>query len=406
MEGLRYGREIRWLFQTAMLVFLVTIGLGMSRGLGLIDFANRNQMLTHLHSGTIGWVTLGVMATVLWLYGDRGPRTESDRFVTWTSAILMVTVPVYLLAFWSGNLPFRAISGGLLLLGIAMYAGWLVTQAAHIGYRRLTTPQLGAVVGLVTLVLGSTLGVFLQVQFATETSVLPGEPVGAHAETQISGYLVLVAMSIAYWRLHGNDRTRRGTWMVWLFFVGGLIVAISLLANQVQGAGAYIPLVIAAFVILLTLVWRKVLAPGWFEAASGRHYAAAIPFTIVYLAIFIYLILGFAVLQIWADFSEVPPGLLPASVHPLMLGVVTNTLFGVLIDLDHDQRHLWPWADHVVFWGMNVAVGLFTVALLFQAEWAFAIITPVLGISLLTGIVTHTMRINARPSVAAAPASS
>lgn len=194
--------------------------------------------------------------------------------------------------------------------------------------------------------------------------------------------------------------------MVWLFFLGGLIVAVSLLANQVQGAGAYIPLVIAAFVLLLTLVWRRVLTPGWFIAASGRHYAAAIPFTIVYLAIFLSLIMGFAVLQIWADFSEVPPGLIPASIHPLMLGVVTNTLFGVLIDLDRDQRHIWPWADHVVFWGMNVAVAVFTLALLVQAEWAFAIITPVLGISILTGIVAHSLRINARSSVAAAPAPS
>jgi hypothetical protein len=28
MDSLRYGREVRWLFQTAMLVILVTIGLG------------------------------------------------------------------------------------------------------------------------------------------------------------------------------------------------------------------------------------------------------------------------------------------------------------------------------------------------------------------------------------------
>jgi hypothetical protein len=318
----------------------------------------------------------------------------------------MVAVPVYLLAFWTGNLPFRAISGGTLLLGIVMYTGWLVARAMAIGYRRLTTPQLGAVVGIVTLVLGSTLGVLLQVQFATATRILPGESTGAHAETQISGYLVLVAMSIAYWRLHGNDRTRRGTWMVWLFFVGGIVVAISLLANQVQGAGAYIPLVIAAIVLLLTLVWRPVVAPGWFEAGSGRHYAAAIPFVIVYLSIFLSLILGFAVLQIWADFSEVPAGLLPASIHPLMLGVVTNTLFGVLIDLDRREQQLWPWADHVVFWGMNGAVAAFTVALLFQAEWAFAMITPVLGLSILIGIVTHSVRLNARPSVVPLRASS
>ena len=51
-----------------------------------------------------------------------------------------------------------------------------------------------------------------------------------------------VAMSLVYWQLHGDDRTRRGTWMVWLLFGGGAIIAVALLANQVQGAAAYIPL--------------------------------------------------------------------------------------------------------------------------------------------------------------------
>jgi hypothetical protein len=33
--GLRYANEMRWLYQTAMLLFLGTIGLGMTRGIGL-----------------------------------------------------------------------------------------------------------------------------------------------------------------------------------------------------------------------------------------------------------------------------------------------------------------------------------------------------------------------------------
>ena len=56
MTEFRYGREVRWLYPTAMLVFLVTIGLGMARGLGVIDFKDPNQVLTHLHAGTIGWI--------------------------------------------------------------------------------------------------------------------------------------------------------------------------------------------------------------------------------------------------------------------------------------------------------------------------------------------------------------
>jgi hypothetical protein len=404
MVDLRYAREIRWLFQTALVVFLVTISLGMARGLGIIHFEDRNQFLTHLHSGAIGWVTLGILASVLWLYGGSAPRPEGARWITWTSLILVASVPLYVLAWWTGNLPFRAITGAAALVGIVMYVGWLVREAASVGYRRLTTPQLGAVIGLVMLVVGSTIGVLLQIGFATSTVLVPGESAGAHAEAQISGYLILVAMSLAYWRLKGDDRTRRGTWMVWLFLVGGAIVAVSLLANAVEGAIAYLPLDIAAFVVLLSIVWRRVLAPGWFSADSTRHFAIAIPFALVFLGVFVYIIVGFVALKLWPTFEAIPPNLFPASVHPLFVGAVTNILFGMLFELNRGRRDFWPWADHVVFWGVSLAVAAFTLAILMGAEQAYAFITPVLGLSILVGIVTHSVRLNTARAPEVAPA--
>ncbi len=150
----------------------------------------------------------------------------------------------------------------------------------------------------------------------------------------MSAYLVLVAMSVAYWRLRGNDRTKRGTWMVWLFHAGGAIIAVALLAGAIMASIAYIPLDIVAFVLFFTLAWRRVVAPGWLAADSARHHAIAIPFAIVYLAIFIHLIYGFAIARLSKDIFEVPPQLIPASEHPLFVGMVTHTLFGPLFDLN------------------------------------------------------------------------
>ena len=401
MRELTYGRQAAWLLQAAMLVFLVTIGLGMARGLGIIDFEDRNQVLTHLHSGTIGWITLGIMGTVLVLYSRPNRAPSADAFLTWSCWVLVITVPVYILAWWTGNLPFRAIGGAALLAGIVMYVVWLVREAARIGYRNLTTPQLGAVIGLVTLVVGSSLGVLIQVQYATETSVLPGDPIGAHAETQISAYLVLVAMSLVYWGLRGNDRTARGSWMVWLFFAAGAILAISFLAGADEGAVAFIPFDLAAIIILLTLVGGRVLAPGWGSANPDRHFAAAVPFGLVYLGIFIYVIVGFLAFGIWETFEDIPANLVPAAEHPLFLGVVTNILFGVLLRLNRARRDIWPWADHVVFWGLNLAVAVFTFALLFDVDGLLPFVTPVLGLSIFTGIVTHTMRMQMSDSESA-----
>jgi hypothetical protein len=393
VNALRYDREIRWLFQAAMLIFLVTIAIGMGRGLGLIDFDNRNNFLTHLHSGVIGWITLSIFAANLWLYGGTAPRQGDERWVSWTAMLLIVAVPLYVVAWWTGNLPFRAIAGAGVLLGILLFVVWLVGAAMRIGYSGLTTPRLGAVLGLLSLVVGSTIGVLLQIQFATGGGFMPGGSIGAHAETQITAYLVLVAMAIAYWRLHGDDRTARGTWMVWLFFAGGVIIAVALLADVLPLSILYIPLDIAAFVILLTIAWRRIVQPGWLTADSARHYAIAIPFAVVYLAVFVYLVVGFALLQLWPTFDDVPPNLIPASEHPLFVGMVTNTIFGLLLDLNRDRRSIWPWADHVVFWGMNLAVAAFTIALLLNAQGTLGFITPVLGLSILVGIVTHTRRL-------------
>ncbi len=107
-------------------------------------------------------------------------------------------------------------------------------------------------------------------------------------------------------------------------------------------------------------------------------------------------IIGAFVAGVWSDPNEIPGNIIAAAAHPAFVGGVTNILFGVLLDLNRGRRDIWPWADHVVFWGINGAVTAFTFAILFDATGLFAVITPVLGLSILTGIVTHTLRLQSR----------
>jgi hypothetical protein len=44
-----------------MAVFLVTIAIGILKGLDVVEL-NRDQTLTHVHSGTIGWLKLTIVA--------------------------------------------------------------------------------------------------------------------------------------------------------------------------------------------------------------------------------------------------------------------------------------------------------------------------------------------------------
>jgi uncharacterized membrane protein YgdD (TMEM256/DUF423 family) len=84
---------------------------------------------------------------------------------------------------------------------------------------------------------------------------------------------------------------------------------------------------------------------------------------------------------------------------------VTNILFGLLYDFN-EERRVYPWADHVVFWGINLAVAGFTAVLLLDMPDLFKVVTPILGLSILVGVVTHTIRMRSEPIVPAMEATS
>ena len=85
-----WTRQVRGLFFVAMAVFLVTIAIGIVNGLDLYTF-DRNQLLTHVHSGTLGWITLSLVAASTWF--ARG----IDRRLAWALAII---IPIYVAGFY------------------------------------------------------------------------------------------------------------------------------------------------------------------------------------------------------------------------------------------------------------------------------------------------------------------
>ncbi len=97
-----WPRLSRALYSVALAMFVITVAIGILNGLDLVDFSPpemRNTLLTHVHAGTLGWITLAIIASAFWLAGS------GDRTLAWT---FMIIVPVYVLAFYSGNYPARA----------------------------------------------------------------------------------------------------------------------------------------------------------------------------------------------------------------------------------------------------------------------------------------------------------
>src|SRR5207237_2333750 len=173
-------RAVYRAFQIGLGIFTLTALLGLANATQLFGALDRNTLLTHLHSGTLGWITMGVIGLSIWLFGAEGKNTAVRVSAASTAA--------YVLAFWSGNFYARGIFG-VTELAVVYYWWWfVVARGMAEGFGRLDIPKLSVIFGLTTLAIGSTLGVIVQVILATGGTV-PQSPdlVGAHAAAQVGG---------------------------------------------------------------------------------------------------------------------------------------------------------------------------------------------------------------------------
>lgn len=406
---MRARAEVGLAFQYALIIFTLTVLLGLANATQLFGALDRNTLLTHLHSGTLGWITMGVLGIAIWMFA----RRDEDL-----GAAIMLSglgTAAYVMAFWSGVFILRGVFG-LAELAIIVYWWWFVYTRAKAdgGIARLDIPKLSVLLGLTTLVIGSTLGVIVQVLLATGNALPTGtDLVGAHASAQTGGYLVLVAAGFAEWQLiGGGNRSRLGLAQVYLLFVGGLVLSASLLLSTSLPAalaqalpGLATLLTLAGIVIAAIRIGRAALAAPWLAPTGMRHVAVAVPFLILAVVLQAVLVQQFIAAQ--GDFSLVSVGLLHALDHAFFVGVMTNALFGAILITSADRPRLWPWADQVIFWGLNLGAAAFIAVLLIvgsgEGKPAFthpvAFVAPIMGLAALLGIATYLMRMVGTPAV-------
>ena len=335
-------------FQYGLGIFALTAIIGLTNATKIIGDVNRDTLLTHLHSGTLGWITMGVFGLALALFGRNGSTVGPNVLLS------ALATAAYVLAFWSGNFYARALFGVVMLATIFGWWAWVLYRASAQGYGRLTNPQLSIVLGLTTLVIGSTLGVIVQILYATnnlndQNAVL----IGAHASAQVGGYLILVAAGVAEWILNpGGGRTRGGEIQSWLLFLAGLTLAIGFLANVQPLLIVSNVLQLVGIIMVAVRLGGRVLGAAWGAPTGARHAAITIPFMALGLVLLIALVQMTIAAQ--GDFSKVPPGFINALNHTMFVGLSTNMLFGAVLTLLADRPRVWPWADHVIFLGLNI----------------------------------------------------
>ncbi len=404
LAALRPNMGVVRALQYGLAIFTLTALIGIANATQVFGALSRDTILAHVHSGTLGWITMGTFGLALWAYGG-GWSATAVRNVTITG----IATLAYVLAFWNGNLPARAVFGAIELAVIVGWWWWVFGQVRAVGYGSLDNPRLAIFLALSTLVIGSSIGVLAQILFATGNMPQqgPGNPdiIGAHATAQVSGYLVLTAIAIGEWRLRADRGARSlgGQVQAYLLFVAGLAFAVGALFS-VQPLLIFTSLFqVIAIIIFAIRVGPSVLGAAWSAAGAGRHFAIAAPFLVLNIILLVVLIQQFIGAN--GDFTKINFGLLIAGDHTIFIGVMTNILFGTALVLSADRR-TWPWADHVVFWGLNAGLLAFVGVLIFGGTESGLIkfSAPVMGLSALLGIATLSLRLQWSASVAPVPA--
>ena len=385
-------RDVKWLFQIAMLVFVVTVTIGMLNGLKIIKFT-RPELMAHVHAGTLGWITLGVLATFIWLFRDAA-RKSNNTLLAASGVIAILSFPVYVYAFYANQADFRAWSSAPVFIAIAGFFVWTLMQARQM---KLGVAHWALIGAILNLTVGALIGALLQFQVATKTVLVPDGASSSHPTTMTIGYLILVGMAFAEWRFMPPTEkiSRAGIAQIALPFAGGALLTLGTFLNIMPLVFSATPLEIVGVVIFVARFapyWR---GTRWLERSPDRHFAVSGVFVVINVALLAYLIVQYATGAYGnpPDFRLIPYWMIFGMDHAIFIGVMTNALFGFVQIATAKARDFLGWADDVLFWGMNVGMIGFVGSLLANAPELEKIFTPILGASILLAIGVYSVRL-------------
>ncbi len=375
---------VRNLFRAALVIFVITIVIGILNGIDVWE-PPRNTLLTHVHAGTLGWITLTVFAGAIWMFGSPNDNS-SARLANFS----IVALSLYILAFWSVEITTdsiqRPIGGVLAFLAMSWMFVWALRKKRGQGW---DVAELGMGLALGFLVLGAILGVLLGLQLAEVEIVDPANSdqlYESHPGAMVAGFVILAGLALIEWLMPGRkvpstSESRMGTVQMLLLFVAGLLFVVgSLFAVDalLQVAGAM--QLIGALVLIGR--FRRELAPSqWSGPSVNLFVRTAVVGMIIAVGLIVYLI---GQISTGKEFEEVlHVGL--AFDHVNFIMVVTNLIFAMMVL----ASNVADGVNKVIFWGINVGVLGFAVGLIVENDVVKRIFTPILGLALLYAVYTY-----------------
>lgn len=389
-------------FVAALILFVITIGVGILNGLDLYS-PDHDTLITHVHAGTLGWITLAATGAALLMFtGDAASDVAVKRTVTMAWA-MTVAISLYVAAFLLGDrIPGdriqRPIVGTLLFIVVIWFAVWLFR--ANGNESASSVARLGLMLAWIALLVGSVLGVLLGVY--TSQGEIPGlddETAAAvsegHPPAMVIGFLILAAMAILEWLFRNHTRwadDRLGTAQMWILFAAGMLANIGFLAQLEEELLGPANLLMIIGVVLLVVRYRSELLPsGWRGAGSGMFPRVSSLFLVVYVVLGTVLITQVVSGSIDFDaLTDSQAGLLLAFDHSMFIGVMTNVLFGVIVMAGFARTSLNT-ADKIALIGVNIGLIGFIAGLLAVSPVLKRVSTPVMGLSLLIAIGAYLL---------------
>lgn len=347
--------SIKTLYLGSSILFLATVGLGILNVFTTGELP-RGQMLAHFHSGTIGWVTLSILATVLWVFTQ--DRTVDDRYARNARALAwvgIVAVAGYIAGFYLAFndlgpfwlLPLFGIPAWLVIVG-----GFVWTLAAVRQQQTVTTPHLLLMGAFLVASLGATMGVLVGLDYAEVLDAFPasGDAVGSHAGP-MDMYLALAFGAIVELLLvKGADRrwSKAGMTQAVLGVTSGFLASISLFL----GLGALVPVALLLFLVAFGFYMGRI---GWriFTLDPTRRPALwwGGVFLPVYVALFVYLVAAYY------SKGDLPPHTLEVVfAHVTFVGMATNLVLAIQSTFAPTTR---PRLLQAGIWTLNAGILVF-----------------------------------------------
>ncbi|CAN5862756.1 hypothetical protein BH23ACT4_BH23ACT4_07300 [soil metagenome] len=372
----------RTLFRAALLIFVVTIVIGILNGMDIWQ-PTHNLLLTHVHAGTLGWITLAVIGVAFLMFGDGAGETEVRNSNNLALGAVAATV-LYVVAFATGTGIFRPIAGTLMLVAIVWALVWVWRRYA---VSSRTTPQLAMLLTMISLTIGAVLGVLLGLLIArgslpglsTETARSLG---GAHPPSMLIGYLILAGVAVADWVLEGPER-RSGRLVAWALFSAGILVNLAFILDIDPLIQLATLLEVVAIVVFLVRMWPRIKPAAW-SGGAGLNFARM---SVVFLAVGIVLLVNVVRLFVSGELDPEagtgPVGVLLAFDHAMFIGVMTNALFAVI-------AATWARAhNQITLLAVNGGLAVFLVGLFADVAILKQIGAPAMGLALLHGIAVY-----------------